>query len=66
LKTDVSPLYLTYFMLDWDKVQQSPCDQKCAECGGAMSKTEPVVDSKGLEYEGYVCHLDKRVVWLRR
>jgi hypothetical protein len=65
MKTDVSPMYLTYFMLDWEKMGQSPSDQKCAECGAPMSKTETVIDSKGRRYEGYVCHSDKRVTWIK-
>jgi len=58
-------IFWTYFMVNWDKVKQSPSDQKCVQCGRAMNRVEPVRDSKGLEYDGYVCHEDKRVVWTR-
>jgi hypothetical protein len=65
MKTDVSPMFLTYFMLDWAKIKQSPSDQRCTLCGKAMAKTEEVEDSKGVRYEGYVCHPDKQVLWVR-
>ncbi len=58
-------IYLTYFMIRWDKVKQTPSDQKCSECGNPMNKAEQAVDSKGQKYDGYVCHTDKRVIWVR-
>lgn len=64
-KSDVSPLFLTYHMMKWDRVRQSPSDQRCTECGGVMMKTEEVTDSDGRRFVGYVCHSDKRVIWLR-
>ncbi len=65
MKSKVSPLYLTYFMLKWDEVGQEITQQKCTECGRFLSKTETVEDEKGQKYEGYVCHTDKRVTWIR-
>ncbi len=58
-------IYWTYFMINWDKVKQSPSDQKCSECGSTMNKTEQAVDSKGQRYDGYVCHTDKRLIWVK-
>ncbi len=58
-------IYWTYFMLDWTKVRQEDSDLKCADCGRPMKKTEPAIDAKGTNYDGYVCHADKRVVWLK-
>ena len=58
-------IYWTYFMVDWEKVGQVPSDQKCAQCGKIMLKVEPAVDPKGASYDGYVCHDDKRLVWVR-
>lgn len=58
-------IFWTYFMIDWSKVEQSMSDQKCAECGEPMKKAEPAVDAKGQKYDGYVCHRDKRVIWVR-
>lgn len=65
MKTDVSPMWLTYFMVKWEDVEQFDCDQKCTDCGRPMRRTEPFTDGKGLSYEGYVCHPDKRVTWLK-
>ncbi|MDE1858728.1 MAG: hypothetical protein KGI26_06665 [Thaumarchaeota archaeon] len=65
MKTEVSPMWLTYFMVNWDEVGQVVSDQRCTDCGGPMKKTEPFIDAKGLSYEGYVCHQDKRVTWLK-
>jgi DNA-directed RNA polymerase subunit RPC12/RpoP len=58
-------IFFTYFMIDWEKVGQTPSDQKCAECGRSMMKSEPAVDSKGQKYDGYVCHTDKRLIWIK-
>jgi hypothetical protein len=65
LKSDISPMWLTYHMVKWADVKQSDSDQKCTDCGGPLKKTEPFIDSKGVGYEGYVCHADKRVTWLK-
>ena len=58
-------MWLTYFMVKWDEVHQEPTDQKCTECGRPLEKTEIVEDDRGQRFEGYVCHSDKRVTWLR-
>ena len=58
-------IFWTYYMINWDKVKQTPSDQKCSECGDKMNKAEQAVDSKGRAYDGYVCHRDKRLVWVR-
>ena len=65
MKSKVSPMWLTYYMVRWDGIAQDDSDQKCTECGRPMKKTELVTDDKGLSYEGYVCHPDKRVTWVR-
>jgi hypothetical protein len=66
LRTEVSPLFLTYFMLDWSEVSQSPSATKCVSCGGAMMGVEPVRDKKGKVFEGIVCHNCKTVLWTRK
>jgi hypothetical protein len=58
-------IFWTYFMIDWHKVKQEPSDMKCTECGQSMNRVEPAIDSKGQKYDGYVCHRDKRVVWVK-
>ena len=58
-------MFLTYFMVKWDEIEQRESDQKCTECGRTMKITEPVVDQKIQSYEGYVCHTDKRITWVR-
>jgi hypothetical protein len=58
-------IYWTYFMIDWEKVKQTPSDVKCSECGSPMCLAEPAIDAKGNRYDGYVCHTDKRVVWVK-
>lgn len=65
MKSDVSPMWLTYFMVNWSVVRQYDSDQRCTECGRAMKKTEPFTYGEGSGYEGYVCHADKRVTWVR-
>ena len=65
MKSDISPMFLTYYMVKWDGVKQDPSDQKCTTCGRPLKRTEPVVDQKGESYEGYVCHHDKQVTWLK-
>lgn len=65
MKSDISPMFLTYYMLKWNEIEQEDSDQRCTECGLPMKKTERVIDPKGLGYEGYVCHVDKRVTWVR-
>ncbi len=58
-------IFWTYFMIDWTKVKQTPSDQKCTECGGMMNTSEAAVDSDGHRYDGYVCHTDKRLIWVK-
>lgn len=58
-------IHLTYFMVDWKKVKQRPSDIRCADCGRPMDIVEPVADSKGRKYDGYVCHADKRLLWVK-
>lgn len=64
MKTDISPMWLTYHMLDWGRLEQYDTHQACALCGRFMKKTEPVTDGRG-EYEGYVCHADRQVTWVK-
>jgi hypothetical protein len=52
-------------MMRWDEVVQETSDQKCANCGRPMMRTEPVIDEKGRKYEGFVCHADKQVTWVK-
>jgi hypothetical protein len=65
LKTGISPLYLTYFMLDWTGIAQAPADIECMTCAGQMVKAEPVRDKKGAVFDGIVCHHCKAVIWSR-
>jgi hypothetical protein len=65
MKTDVSPMFLTYFMVKWSEVKESDTDQKCTECGRTLKKTEIFTDKSGVDYEGYVCHSDRHITWLR-
>ena len=65
LKSDVSPMWLTYYMVKWEDVKQEPTDQNCTLCGGPLSRTEKVFFGKESTYEGYVCHEDKQVTWVR-
>ena len=58
-------IYWTYYMVDWSKVKEEPSDIPCTECGAMMAKAEPAVDSRGLRYDGYVCHKDKKLIWVR-
>jgi len=52
-------------MMKWDEVKQERSDQKCTICGMSMMKTEAITDEKGRKYEGYVCHADKQVTWVK-
>jgi hypothetical protein len=65
LKTKVSPMFLTYFMVRWEGVKLEPSEQKCTICGKPLLRTEFFTDEKEVNYEGYVCHTDKQVTWLR-
>lgn len=65
LKTDVSPMYLTYHMVRWEEVEQAESEQRCQTCGAPLKRTEEVVDGGGNRYEGYVCHRDRQVTWVK-
>jgi len=65
LKTKISPMWLTYFMVQWDQVKQERSDQKCTICGKPMMKSEGIIDGKGRKFEGFVCHFDKQVTWVK-
>jgi len=56
---------MTYFMMNWDKEKQVSSDQKCTQCGKTMNRMERSVDYRGLKYTGYVCHTDKRLIWVK-
>ncbi|HUH99839.1 MAG TPA: hypothetical protein VLY65_02240 [Nitrososphaerales archaeon] len=59
-------IYHTYFMMDWEKVSQSPSTTKCLGCGGPMMDVEPMRDKKGVVFDGIVCHKCKTLLWSRR
>jgi len=63
---DVSPLFLTYFMMNWETVSQAPSATKCLSCGGAMMSVEPARDKKGVVFDGIVCHKCKTLLWTRK
>ena len=65
MKTKVPPIFLTYFMVNWKDVKQFDTEQRCMVCGNPMRKTEPFIDENGVNYEGYACHRDKTVTWVR-
>jgi len=52
-------------MMKWDEVKQEESDQRCTTCGKPMMKTETIIDEKGRKYEGFVCHSDKQVTWVK-
>ena len=60
------PIYITYFMVDWKNVAQSPSDDRCITCGGAMFLVEPITSKRGVKYEGRVCHNCKSLYWVRK
>ena len=66
MKTDISPMFLTYHMVKWNGVKQHDSDQKCQFCGAPLKETEELIDKAGGRYEGYVCHNDKWVTWVRK
>ena len=65
MKTKVSPMWLTYFMLKWDEVRQRESSQKCTLSGRPQMQTELITDEGGANYEGFVCHADRQVTWVR-
>jgi len=58
-------MFLTYHMVRWEELEQHDSEQKCALCGKPLKRTEVVTDGKGLDYEGYVCHSDRQVTWVK-
>ena len=66
MDTDISPLFLTYFMVDWGKVSQAPSATNCFSCGEAMMSVEPVRYRKGAVFDGIVCHNCKSLLWTRK
>ena len=65
MKSAISPMFLTYFMVKWEDVEQFVTDQKCTDCGNPLVKTEPFEYERGQSFEGFVCHSDKRVTWVK-
>ena len=65
MRSDISPMFLTYYIVRWQDVEQRESDQRCQVCGRPLYRTEEVVDKKGSRYEGYVCHADRQVAWVR-
>ena len=65
MKVNVSPMFLTYYMVKWEDVKQQESNLKCVLCGKQLMQTELITDQKGTDYEGYVCHSDKQVTWSR-
>jgi hypothetical protein len=59
-------IFFTYFMMDWAKLGQEPSETACMSCGGKMMRVEPIVDKKGVVFEGLVCHNCKTVLWSRK
>ncbi len=66
MDTDISPLFLTYHMMDWGKLAQAPSPTKCVSCGGPMMSVDAVKDKKGAVFDGIVCHRCKVLLWTRR
>jgi hypothetical protein len=52
-------------MVDWKAIGQYDTEQKCTQCGMPMKRTEEVTDGRSPAYEGYVCHRDKQVTWVK-
>jgi hypothetical protein len=61
-----SLMYYTYYMMHWETLSQEPSETKCLACGRAMMKIEPVIDKKGVIFDGIVCHSCKTVLWAKR
>jgi hypothetical protein len=58
-------IFMTYYMVDWNSAEQEHSEMTCAQCGGRMNRVEPIVDAAGRKFDGYVCHVDKRVIWAK-
>ena len=59
-------MFVTYFMVNWEKEATVPSGRKCAECRREMGGLEAVVGSGEVEYEGLVCHSCKRLLWMKK
>jgi len=51
--------------MNWDKVKQVSSDQECSQCGRTMNLVEQPLNYRGQKYDGYVCHTDKRLIWVK-
>jgi uncharacterized protein with PIN domain len=58
-------MHFTYYMMDWSKLSQEPSSTSCMSCGEKMMSVEPIIDKKGVVFEGLVCHKCKTVLWAR-
>jgi hypothetical protein len=58
-------IYVTYYMIEWDKVKQELSEMKCVECGNALYETEYFEDKRKKRFRGMVCHKCRRVLWLK-
>lgn len=59
-------IFQTYYMVDWKTAKQRPSEHNCMKCGGPLQWVEPVKDSRGLIYDGLVCHPCKQILWVKR
>ncbi len=59
-------IFQTYFMVDWKTAKQTPSEHRCMQCGGQLQWVEPVKDSKGLVYDGLVCHTCRQILWVKK
>jgi len=59
-------MYSTYYMMNWAKLSQEPSGTSCMSCGEKMMTVEPIIDKKGVVFEGLVCHKCKSVIWARK
>lgn len=60
------PTYLTYYVMDWKKTEQTQSEDYCSVCGGCMLKVKSIRSGKGVYYEGRVCHTCKTLFWIRK
>ncbi|MDG6920235.1 MAG: hypothetical protein JRN44_00560 [Nitrososphaerota archaeon] len=65
MKSDVSPMWLTYHMVDWKTVSQEETELRCTLCGGRLMKTEVFTGETSQGFVGYVCHADRHVTWVK-
>lgn len=59
-------VFVSYFMIDWNREKQSASGRQCTQCGREMNSLEATVRTESPGYEGLVCHNCKRVTWVRR